>query len=115
MPGRRYIDELIALQPEAWDVRSQEFTPILIRQLEAAFWDRIMTRLDPDTLLLMEFLSVYRKPFRKEAIQRLSEKVSTVDEFALGSVKSLSVGAVERMVFAQSGCKRACANAASGE
>lgn len=74
------LDELIALQPESWDVQSREFTPILIRQLEAAFWDRVMTRLEAATLLLLEYLSVYRKPFKKEAIGRLSEKLGPVDD-----------------------------------
>ena len=37
------LDELIALQPEAWDVRSQEFTPILIRQLGNPLHQQLLT------------------------------------------------------------------------
>ncbi|MCP3785231.1 ATP-binding protein [Micromonospora sp. A3M-1-15] len=72
------LDDLIELQPEAWDVRYQAFSPSLVGKLEAEFLDRVIGRLESPSLLLLEYLSVYRKPFVKEGIQPFAPKVGDV-------------------------------------
>lgn len=73
------LDELIELEQDAWGVRDQVVAPALIAQLEERFTSRTLSRLDPDALLLLQFLSVYRKPFTREAIDRLPEEIKTFE------------------------------------
>lgn len=69
------LEDLIESQPEAWDVRYQAFSPLLVGKLEAEFLDRVIGRLQSPSLLLLEYLSVYRKPFVKEGIKPFAPKI----------------------------------------
>ncbi|MGB5112341.1 MAG: ATP-binding protein [Mycobacterium sp.] len=69
------IDELILLDPEGWELREQVVSQRLIESLERKFVDRTLARLDQNSKSLLEFLSVYRRPFRSDAIERLASEV----------------------------------------
>lgn len=62
------LDELIQLDPETWELKDQAAAPTLVARLEQMFLAKTIDRLDPAALLLLESLSVYRKPFSIEAI-----------------------------------------------
>jgi hypothetical protein len=65
------LDELIELEQDSWTAKEQVVSPELVRQLELRFLHRVLNRLEPSSLMLLELLSVYRKPFTKDAIERL--------------------------------------------
>lgn len=73
------LEELIRLDPDAWELRQDVVSPKLVAKLEAYFLDRTIDRLDAEALLLTELISVYRKPFQKEAITRLSHLVTDIN------------------------------------
>jgi hypothetical protein len=73
------LEELIRLDPDAWELRQDVVSPKLVAKLEGYFLDRTIHRLDAEALLLTELLSVYRKPFQKEAITRLSHLVTDIN------------------------------------
>jgi hypothetical protein len=70
------LDQLIEMEPDAWQLRDEVVSPQLIQKLETYFLSRTLDQLDSNALLLLEALSVYRKPFRADAIDRLSRIVS---------------------------------------
>lgn len=65
------LEDLIDLEPDAWEMRNQFISRKLVQQLEIRFLSRTLDRLDPTSLLLLEFLSIYRKTFTRDAIDRL--------------------------------------------
>jgi hypothetical protein len=69
------LDELIELEQDAWGLKDQVVSPALIAQLEERFTNRTLSRLDPRALLLLQYLSVYRKPFTRDAIERTPDGV----------------------------------------
>lgn len=62
------LDELIGIDEETWQLRDQSRSRKLLGRLEQAFLRKTMDRLDSESLLVLEGLSVYRKPFLSEAI-----------------------------------------------
>ncbi|MEO3822747.1 hypothetical protein [Actinomadura sp. B10D3] len=73
------LEDLIGLDQASWDMRDQATSPQLIKRLERQFLHRILDRLDPDSGTLLEMLSVYRRPFQKEAIDNLRRLVTNVE------------------------------------
>ena len=68
------LDELIELEPDSWALRDQIVSPQLVDQLELWFRNRTLEKLDIASLSLVELLSVYRRPFTKDAIERLGPR-----------------------------------------
>lgn len=73
------IQDLIDLEPEAWNARNQAVSPRLIRQLETRFLDRTVGRLDSNSRLLLDFLSVYRLPFTKNVFEQIAPRLADFD------------------------------------
>lgn len=73
------LEELVDLEPEAWALRDEVVSPELLRRLEEAFVAKTLDRLDANANLFAEFLSVYRKPFQADAMNRLGAMVSDVN------------------------------------
>jgi hypothetical protein len=69
------IQELVQLDPEGWELREQVVSQKLIKSLERKFLSKTIDRLDQNSKSLLDFLSVYRRPFRLDAIERLSSEV----------------------------------------
>ena len=65
------LEDLIDLEPDAWEMRDQLASQALVEQLELRFLSRTLDRLDASAQLLLEFLCVYRKPFARDAIDRV--------------------------------------------
>ncbi|MFJ4099829.1 tetratricopeptide repeat protein [Amycolatopsis japonica] len=72
------LDDLIDLEPEAWALRDEVVSPELLRRLEQAFITKTLDRLDANSNLFIEYLSIYRKPFQIDAMNRLRTLVSDV-------------------------------------
>ncbi|MGG6381386.1 AAA family ATPase [Paenarthrobacter sp. NEAU-H11] len=62
------LDDLIGIDDETWQLRDQTRSRKLLGRLEKAFLRKTIDRLEPESLLVLEGLSVYRKPFLNEAI-----------------------------------------------
>ena len=77
--GTGSIEDLINLEPEAWNSRNQAVSPRLIRRLETRFLDRTLGRLDSNSRLLLDFLSVYRIPFAKDVFDRIAPRLANID------------------------------------
>lgn len=78
--GDEPLETLIEIEPDAWLLRDEIVSPQLIQRLETYFLTRTLDQLGGNSLLLLELLSVYRKPFRKDAIERLDRVVAEVNE-----------------------------------
>lgn len=67
------LEDLIKLEPELWDMRSKVAAPRLVQQLEERFLSRTISRLDSTSIIMLEMLSIYRRPFDRDAITRVVE------------------------------------------
>jgi hypothetical protein len=63
------LEELLDIDVEAWELRDQAAAPQVIERLESLLLRKVIGRLDPNALLLLEFLSIYRTTFTIEAIK----------------------------------------------
>ena len=70
------LEDLIDLEPDAWEMRGEMVSDKLVEQLELRFLSRTLKRLDPSGLMLLECLSVYRKPFTRDAIERVGSQLA---------------------------------------
>jgi hypothetical protein len=66
------LDELIQLDDDAWERRDDAPSPSLVRRLEVLFLTKTLDRLPADATVLLENLSVYRKPVTLEAMEAIS-------------------------------------------
>lgn len=63
------LQDLLDIDSEAWELRDRAASPQLVERLERRFLHKTIERLDPPALVLLEFLSIYRRTFTIEAIQ----------------------------------------------
>ena len=63
------LEELLDIDVEAWELRDQAAAPQVIERLESELLRKVIGRLDPNALLLLDFLSIYRTNFTIEAIK----------------------------------------------
>lgn len=70
------LEDLIDLEPDAWEMRGEMVSAKLLQQLEIRFLSRTLERLDTSGLMLLECLSVYRKPFTRDAIERVGSQLA---------------------------------------
>ncbi|MFI2509248.1 ATP-binding protein [Streptomyces sp. NPDC018972] len=73
------LDDLIDLNSDSWDARDEVISEEFLRQLEERFMSRILSHLSADAHNLLMELSVYRKPFTKEAIQQLKPYITSLE------------------------------------
>ncbi len=69
------LDELLGEIPEIWEARDQEISPRLLKELEEQLIRKGLERFTQDEIRIIEGLSVLRKPFQKEAIERMPIKM----------------------------------------
>lgn len=62
------FDEIIDVDRESWELRSEGTSRELVERLETEFWSKTIGALDAESIALAENLSVFRKPFRNDAI-----------------------------------------------
>ncbi|WP_255378668.1 ATP-binding protein [Mycobacterium sp. E3339] len=74
------IEKIVELDPEGWELKNRVVSPRLVRSLEKKFLGRCLGHLDQDLRMLLEFLSVYRRSFRYDAISRLAADVIDIEE-----------------------------------
>ncbi|CAI9388195.1 hypothetical protein [Microbacterium sp. T2.11-28] len=63
------LEEIIERDRESWDLRNTPRSRHLIAELEKEFWYKTIGRLDAEAIALAENLSVFRRPFRADAIE----------------------------------------------
>lgn len=86
------FETLIGIDPETWQLRDQVKSQALLAKLEKEFLRKTINRLDSKTLMLLENISIYRKPFTIDAIRAAlphgaeinSTKEELVSRFLLG-------------------------------
>jgi len=66
------LDYLISLNPDSWEARDREVSAELLRRLERNLLERNLERLEADVTTLLYQLSVYRRAFKREAMQLMA-------------------------------------------
>jgi hypothetical protein len=66
------LDALIELNVEAWELREQEISEGLLAELEKQLLAHVLARLELSDCELLFGLSVFRKPFPAEGIERFA-------------------------------------------
>lgn len=66
------LEELIQLDDDAWERRDDSPSPSLVHRLERLFLTKTLERLPADASVLIESLSVYRKPVTLDAMKAIS-------------------------------------------
>lgn len=75
------LDELIGEQPEIWELGDREVSADLIEDLERGLLKKTLEQLPDNYILQLNRLSVLRKPFKRQAIERLFEDKQTYARF----------------------------------
>jgi hypothetical protein len=102
------LDRLIALEPSAWETKDQFLSQQLIDRLELRIAQQILVRLDSSACLLLDNLSILRRPFLGSAIERQSsmipdyqgakERLASLFILGLDAYGKFSVNSVVRQV-----------------
>ena len=66
------LDFLIRLNPESWEARDREVSAELLRSLERNLLEKNLERLAADVAALLYPLAVYRRAFKREAMQLMA-------------------------------------------
>ena len=66
------LDFLIRLNPESWEARDREVSAELLRRLERNLLEKNLERLAADVAALLYQLAVYRRAFKREAMQLMA-------------------------------------------
>ena len=72
------VDELIDLETKNRDLEDEILFPILSEGFERRLCNQIFNRLSPASVLLMQFLTVFRKPFTNAALEHYALHVSDI-------------------------------------
>lgn len=75
------LDDLIGEQPELWEMRDREVSPELVEDLEGHLLKKTLSQLPVNYLLALCRLSVLRKPFKRQAVERLFDDKLTYVHF----------------------------------
>ena len=75
------LEDLIGVKPELWEMRDREVSPELIEELERELLEKTFSQLPDDYVLHLNRLSVFRKPFKRQAIENLFDEKSTYAQF----------------------------------
>jgi glycosyltransferase involved in cell wall biosynthesis/tetratricopeptide (TPR) repeat protein len=66
------LDYLIKLNPESWEARDRQVSAELLRSLERNLLEKNLERLAADVAALLYQLAVYRRAFKREAMQLMA-------------------------------------------
>lgn len=85
------LDDLIGEQPELWEMQDREVSPELVEDLERDLLKKTLSQMPNNYLLALCRLSVLRKPFKRQAIERPFDdkseyarfKVEMIDRFLM--------------------------------
>jgi hypothetical protein len=69
------LEEMIEVDPESWGARGTIVSAHLVKHLEKAFLERTLDKLDTASIVVLEYLSVYRRSFSRDAVTRLKNVV----------------------------------------
>ncbi len=65
------LEELMKIQSDAWEAQERRVTPGLLKPLQDAILARTLLHVQPSTQKALQTLSVYRRPFTADAMDRL--------------------------------------------
>jgi len=90
------LDDLIGERPEMWEMRDREVSAELVQDLERHLLEKTLRQLSDDYSLQLHRLSILRKPFKRQAIERIFDNKSQyvpfreemVDRFLMEQHKS---------------------------
>ena len=80
------LDYLISLNPESWEARDRNASPALLRSLEEQLLKRSLNKLDVESVSFLSQLAVYRKEFKREAMQILVGDTQNLDSMKSGLI-----------------------------
>ena len=72
------LDDLISLDPDLFKIGDVNIAPELVVNFERALIEHAIPSMDADLLNLLELMSVFRRPFSKEAYISYAEDISEV-------------------------------------
>ena len=93
------LDDLIKDEGENWDLKDEVFSPTLIQELERRFRARTLSRLSPAGSLLLQFLSIYRRPFTKKGTDSFATRVSDIEYTRRELVQRFLLDHVDTLFF----------------
>jgi glycosyltransferase involved in cell wall biosynthesis/tetratricopeptide (TPR) repeat protein len=73
------LDYLINLNPESWEARDRDVSAELVRSLERNLLERNLDRLEPSVATFLYQLAIYRKAFKREAMQLMLTGAENVE------------------------------------
>ena len=68
------LDDLIGSNPESWELKDREVSEDFLGRLEKKLLERILSHLPPEITLFLTSLAVYRKPFKRKAMESLLDQ-----------------------------------------
>lgn len=74
------LEDLIELERHAWEMKDDIISATLVRELETRFLDRTLHRLESSSLILVQYLACYRRPFSKDALERAAKATGAPEE-----------------------------------
>lgn len=78
------LDEILSLKPSLFEIGDVSISQNLILEFEEELIQRSISSLDSDSRMLLQFISVYRRPFNKKPL--LNIPLSEVDELRYGLI-----------------------------
>ena len=68
------LDDLIGISPENWELKDREVSEDFLYRLEERLLKQTLKYLSPEIMLFLKQLAVYRKPFKRKAMESLLER-----------------------------------------
>ena len=68
------LDDLIGLNPESWELKDRDVSEDFVYRLERQLLLRTLNQISSENMLFMKQLAVYRKPFKRKAMESLLEQ-----------------------------------------
>jgi tetratricopeptide (TPR) repeat protein len=68
------LDDLIGLNPESWELKDRDVSEDFVYRLERRLLERTLKQISLENMLFMKQLAVYRKPFKRKAMESLLEQ-----------------------------------------
>ena len=75
------LDNLIGTQPELWELRDREVSSELVKKLEEELLEKTLIQLPDNYNSRLRYLSVIRKPFKRQAIELLFDDKEEYSRF----------------------------------
>jgi len=68
------LDDLIGLNPESWELKDRDVSEDFVYRLERRLLEITLKQISSENMLFMKQLAVYRKPFKRKAMESLLEQ-----------------------------------------